>query len=78
MMDILLYGVQLRRRSLMEIKTPSAVIKATAATDPEYPGIFIDIDDKQAVLVEFDSSRNKHVVRVWNHEEEDYIFIQQY
>lgn len=61
-----------------KIGMPSGLVEMYEATDPDYPGVWIDINGEQAALVEHDHLSGKPTVRVWNGEDEDYIFRQEY
>lgn len=51
--------------------TPAGIIQVSSNEDPNYPGYWISINGETLVLVEHDSSEGEHVIRVWNHGEED-------
>lgn len=55
----------------MNVKTKIGNISVIEATDPTYPGVYIEVNGVQLVLVEYDNGEGKHVVRVWNHKEAD-------
>lgn len=60
------------------INTPKGPIEVIASTDPAYPGIYVEINGVQVALIDYDSADEKHKVRVWNGEDEDYVFVQEF
>lgn len=58
------------------VTTPLGSITATIGPDTSNPGLWIRINDQELVLVEYDQYEAKHVIRVWDSEDEDadYIF----
>lgn len=60
------------------IKTPKGIISIHPSSDPNYPGVYIDINGVQVALIEWDDTAQKHAVRVWDGKEEDFVFKQEY
>lgn len=58
----------------LKVMTEIGKIEAGKLSDPDFPGIYIDIDDKSAVVVEYNSVKKCHRILVWNKDEEDYKF----
>ncbi|RRJ54649.1 hypothetical protein EHV15_34190 [Paenibacillus oralis] len=51
------------------IKTPIGSIAVNQTSDPNYPGVYVSVDDTSLVLVEYDPSQRKHAIRVWSQDE---------
>lgn len=49
----------------LKVSTKYGEIQATASTDPDYPGIFIEMNGEQLALVEYSSSDNRVFLRTW-------------
>lgn len=62
----------------LTVPTPKGDIVVHVSSDPNYPGIRVLINDVQVALAEYDKTTDKHSVRVWKEEDEDYIFKQTY
>jgi hypothetical protein len=57
------------------IPTPRGLISVITATDPAYPGVFVDINGDQAARVEYKISDKAHQVSVWlekNHSDDSH------
>lgn len=52
----------------IDVNTPIGTISATLSGDPEYPGVWVEVNGHELVLVEYDESVKRHVVRVWDHQ----------
>jgi hypothetical protein len=55
----------------IEVNTPKGKIKAYLSTDPNYPGIYIDINDEGAALIEFQDNTQQHVIHIWRQSNEE-------
>lgn len=60
----------------LTIQTPKGDIEVIPATDPIYPGVYVEISGVQVALIEFDRIDNQHAVRVWDGVQEDYVYKQ--
>jgi len=64
---------------MKEIQTPKGTIQVLESADPDYPGVWIKVNDLEVVLVEYDPTMDKHIIRVWNYddpfEESEYMQI---
>lgn len=60
------------------IPTPKGNIEVIASTDPAYPGIYVEINGKQVALIDYDSANDVFAARLWNENDEDYDYKQEY
>lgn len=60
------------------LTTPAGPIGVTKTSDEAYPGFWISVNDKELILVEYDATIGKNVIRVWdgNSDQEEYIYKQ--
>jgi len=54
---------------VFEVKTPAGSIKVIPSYDPDYPGVYVDINDEQAVLVEYQVNNEYHKIHLWREED---------
>jgi hypothetical protein len=61
----------------VELKTSAGTIKVYLSNDPDYPGVYIDINDKSAALIEYQEEFDIHKVHVWDedHDQIDTIAV---
>lgn len=57
--------------NVIEINTPDGVIKAHLSTNPDYPGLYVSVNNVSLVSVEYDTANEHHAVRVWPHKDPD-------
>jgi len=50
----------------LTVKTPIGEIAAKPTLNQEYPGVWVSVNGEVLVLVEYDATKNSHVIRVWN------------
>lgn len=55
----------------VKVETPIGTIEVAQSGDKSYPGVWVTVNGEALVLVEFDPSVNKHVIRVWDHKDPD-------
>lgn len=68
----------LQSQPVSAVPTPFGTIIASKSTDPNYPGIMIDVQDNEgfvenAALVEYKGQENEIRVVYWKQGQEDYI-----
>lgn len=51
----------------LTVQTPLGTIRATPATDPDNPGIYIEVCGQSLVLVEYDDLNQQESIKVWDH-----------
>jgi hypothetical protein len=49
----------------IEVNTPMGVLKAVISPDTEYPGIYISLDGKEFVLVEYERLKKEVRTVIW-------------
>lgn len=63
--------VRSMQRPEMSVTTPKGEINVFKASDPNYPGVYVEINGVQLALVEYDESKKKHAVRIWSADDDE-------
>lgn len=60
------------------IHTPKGTIHVKENVDPNYPGVWIEIDGEVIAVIDYDSEQDHLALRVWDHKkpDDDYIYKQ--
>ena len=55
----------------VKVVTPAGEIKVVENPDSDYPGVWIQINGQDLVLVDYDEEEDTHFVRVWTKERDE-------
>ena len=47
------------------IQTPVGEMTVVKNPDPDYPGVWVKVNGRDLVLVEYDKEADKHFARIW-------------
>ncbi|WP_456363694.1 hypothetical protein [Priestia aryabhattai] len=55
----------------LSVLTPVGEITVKENPDPEYPGVWIQVNGQELVLVDYSAEEKTHFVRVWTKKRDD-------